>query len=267
MSTFIKAFFDTNWITNLIDILIITFLLFLLFKFLKNTKAAQVLKGLIVLVALYFLASFLDLQGCLYIFKFLFDNLLIILIIIFAPEIRRIFEGMGKRNTFTNELSSIFRLKKKKSQAEINAISEICDACKLMSESKTGALIIFEKESSLNEIAGTGKAINADISSELLQNIFFKNSPLHDGALIIRNNQILAAGCILPVSGNNEIKSKYGTRHRAGIGISEQTDCISVIVSEETGDISVAMNGKLYSGYTYTSLKKLLLEGGGEYNA
>lgn len=254
-----------SWFINILDILIITIIFFVIIRLVKDSKAMQLFKSLIAFSILYLVSYLLDMQGCQFLFKIIFDNIFIILIVIFAPEIRGVLEGFGRKNTLKNQISFLFNIKKEKNRETIEAISEICHACKNMSRTKTGALIIFEQGTNLGNIIDTGKVIEGKITSELVENIFFHNSPLHDGAMIIRDNKMQAAGCILPVSNNQTIKSKYGTRHRAAIGISEQSDCISVIVSEETGHISVAMNGKLFSDLSETELKEILLSG--EVNA
>lgn len=255
LTIFEKAFTDGNWLVNILDIAIITTIFFLVIKLIQNSKAIQLIKSVVVLVVLYLSANLLKMQGCQYLFKMIFDNIFLILIVVFAPEIRGVLENIGRKKILRNGFKNFFS--KKDLQFE-KSVDEICSACKNMAKEKTGALIIVERDTLLGDIAETGKIIKGEISSELIQNIFFHNAPLHDGALIIKDNQIYAAGCILPVSNDPNIKSKYGTRHRAGIGLSEQSDCLSIIVSEETGHISMAEHGKLTGNITPEKLKEEL---------
>ena len=202
------------------------------------------------------LSEWLQLDALNYILVNVMQIGIIALIIVFQPELRRVLEKMGRFN-----VSSIFKSEQGTGSFDMDeTIDSIATSAGNMSFSKTGALIVIEKETKLGEIAGTGTMLDAVISSQLVENIFFHNSPLHDGAVIIRKNRVVAAGCYLPLTENNTIGKHFGTRHRAGIGISETADCVVVIVSEETGNISVAMSGVIESNFTPDSLKKKLAQ-------
>lgn len=241
---------------DIIDVIIVTYLLYKVIGLVRETRAQQVLKGIAILLVLTPLSEWLQLDALNYILVNVMQIGIIALIIVFQPELRRVLEKMGRFN-----VSSIFKAEQGTGNFDMDeAIDSIAIAAGNMSFSKTGALIVIEKETKLGEIAGTGTAIDAVISSQLMENIFFHNSPLHDGAVIVRRNRVVAAGCYLPLTENNTIGKHFGTRHRAGIGISETADCVVVIVSEETGNISVAMSGRIESNFTPDSLKKKLAQ-------
>lgn len=241
---------------DIIDVIIVTYLLYKVIGLVRETRAQQVLKGIVILLVLTPLSEWLQLDALNYILVNVMQIGIIALIIVFQPELRRVLEKMGRFN-----VSSIFKAEQGTGNFDMDeAIDSIAIAAGNMSFSKTGALIVIEKETKLGEIAGTGTAIDAVISSQLMENIFFHNSPLHDGAVIVRRNRVVAAGCYLPLTENNTIGKHFGTRHRAGIGISETADCVVVIVSEETGNISVAMSGRIESNFTPDSLKKKLAQ-------
>ena len=241
---------------DIIDVIIVTYLLYKVIGLVRETRAQQVLKGIVILLVLTPLSEWLQLDALNYILVNVMQIGIIALIIVFQPELRRVLEKMGRFN-----VGSIFRPEQGTGSFDMDeAISGIATAAGNMSFSKTGALIVIEKETKLGEIAGTGTILDAVISSQLVENIFFHNSPLHDGAVIVRKNRVVAAGCYLPLTENNTIGKHFGTRHRAGIGISETADCVVVIVSEETGNISVAMSGRIESNFTPDSLKKKLAQ-------
>ena len=193
-----------------------------------------------------------------YLLTALFENGLIILVVLFAPELRKMLEKFGRQSI---KGFSLFNFKNGVDYEKIvtGTINDFCKATVDMSESKTGALVVFEKDSPLQDIIATGTVVDAQSSAELFNGIFFKNSALHDGALIVREGRIYAAGCILPLTQNNSIDSELGTRHRAAIGMSENTDAVVVVVSEETGNVSVAKNGVLTRGVTNGKLREILL--------
>lgn len=243
----IMAVFRTIQIKDIFDILAVTFIIFSLFKLVRETRAEQLLKGVIVLLAIYVISSVFGLTMMTNFMRILFEFSVLIIAIIFQPEIRKALERIGQSNFGHRYLSFIFN--KSKSDEEIKAIKKsivcVADVATVFSSSKTGALIVFERESKLSDIIDTGTIINSRPSVALLGNIFFNKAPLHDGAVIIREGSIYAAGCILPLTDNKNVDINLGTRHRAALGMSENSDALVVIVSEETGNISVAVNGRL----------------------
>ena len=237
---------------DILDMAIIAFLIYRILSVVRKTSAGNVVKGIVLLLLVVGLSSLASLNVTSYLLSQTMQMGIIILIILFQPELRKFFEQMGSRN-FSFILGRRFKLE--------NADSVIFDtvsACESMSKSKTGALIVFERSIGLNEYAITGTQIDSAVSAELMKNIFFPNTPLHDGAMLVRNGRILAAGCMLPMSGSTNLSRELGMRHRAGIGISERSDAVAVIVSEETGSISVAVDGMLKRNLSKDTLEKLL---------
>lgn len=242
-------------LVDIIDIFLVAFLLYKAIGLVKETRAQQVLKGIIFLLVLVPLSEWLRLDALNYILVNVMQIGIIAIIIVFQPELRRILEKVGRFN-----VSAIFKADQNTENLNIDeSVNSISAAAGSLSLTKTGALIVIERETRLGEIAGTGTTLDAALSPQLLENIFFHNSPLHDGAIIIRSDRIVAAGCYLPLTEDTSLSKKLGTRHRAGIGISETADCVVVIVSEETGNISLAISGKLESNFTPDTLKKKLL--------
>ena len=241
-------------LVDIIDIFLVAFLLYKAIGLVKETRAQQVLKGVIFLLVLVPLSEWLRLDALNYILVNVMQIGIIAIIIVFQPELRRMLEKVGRFN-----VSAIFKADQNTENLNIDeTISSISAAAGNLSLTKTGALIVIERETRLGEIAGTGTILDAALSSQLLENIFFHNSPLHDGAIIVRSDRIVAAACYLPLTEDNSLSKKLGTRHRAGIGISETADCVVVIVSEETGSISLAISGKLETSFTPDTLKKSL---------
>ena len=241
-------------LVDIIDIFLVAFLLYKAIGLVKETRAQQVLKGVIFLLVLVPLSEWLRLDALNYILVNVMQIGIIAIIIVFQPELRRMLEKVGRFN-----VSAIFKADQNTENLNIDeTISSISAAAGNLSLTKTGALIVIERETRLGEIAGTGTILDAALSSQLLENIFFHNSPLHDGAIIVRSDRIVAAACYLPLTEDNSLSKKLGTRHRAGIGISETADCVVVIVSEETGSISLAISGKLETSFTPDTLKKRL---------
>lgn len=226
-----------SFIVNALDILVVWFLLYKLMSLIKGTKAIQVLKGIAVIVVIQMISGLLGLNTV----KWLMDQVItygvIATIIIFQPEIRRGLEHLGR--------GSFFSLKKAKHSDNKDIIKHFQHAIQYMSKRKIGALITIERETGLDDYIETGIPLEADISGELLINIFIPNTPLHDGAVIIKNNKIAAACAYLPLSENEAIPKEFGTRHRAAIGVSEVSDSVTIVVSEETGDVSITQNGRL----------------------
>ena len=247
------ALVPTIRIMDIVDILVVAFVIYKIILMLQTTSSARIAKSIVIILLLTALTSVLHM----YLMNYLLDKILEIgllaLVIMFQPELRRILEKLGSKS-FREILST------KQEQRNIDyVISETVKACEIMSRERTGVLIVFERTSSLEDYQKTGIVIDARVSSELLRNIFFTKASLHDGALIIRNERIAAAGCVLPLTENRNISSDLGTRHRAGIGMSEVSDAVVVIVSEETGTISVAISGMLKRHLAPQTLEKLLL--------
>jgi diadenylate cyclase len=241
----VKGLFATFGIIDAVDILFVALVFYFIIRIIRETRAISLIKSIVLLAIVYFVVSFLGMGASSYIFKTIFSNILIIVFVLFSPEIRNVLEQMGKgaaRNSIRAIIHSGVGLEIAETQKCIDAI---CKACNDMSDDKCGALIVLENETMLGDIIQTGTIIDAKPSKELIENIFYPKSPLHDGAMIIRGGNVYAAGCILPLTKDNDILSSLGTRHRAGIGISQQSDAIVIIVSEETGYISIAQNGNL----------------------
>lgn len=228
-------------LTDLLDMAIMAFVTYKILNLVKSTKAASILKGVFIFLVTLWLSSLLNLHGINYLLGRMVDWGVLALIILFQPEIRQILEQVGSRRL---TLSGIFSRSGSKNTLE-HTISQTVVACTEMSKSRTGVLIVFEREVLLDDLVRSGTILDATVSSELLKNIFFVKAPMHDGAVIIRQGRILGAGCMLPLSKNVNLSRDLGMRHRAGIGMSENSDAVVVIVSEETGSISVAIGGML----------------------
>ena len=239
----ILAVFRTIQVKDVVDIIAITFIIFSLFKLVRETRAEQLLKGVVVLLAVYLISSVFGLTMMTSLMRLLFEFSVLIIAIIFQPEIRKALERIGQSNLGKRYFSFIFN--KGKTDEE---------AATVFSSSKTGALIVFERDVKLSDIADTGTILDSEPSVALLGNIFFNKAPLHDGATIIRNGKIYACGCILPLTDNKNVDINLGTRHRAALGMTEISDAAIVIVSEETGNISIAVNGKLSRDYNRETL-------------
>ncbi len=256
----IKGVLGTFGVIDVVDILVVAVLLFIVIRIIRETRAWQLIKGILLLVVIYAVVNFLGMGASSYILKAIFANILLIVVILFGPEIRNILEQMGKgaaRNSFKAIIHSGVALEVAQVQSSIDAA---CKACVDMSDENIGALIVFENDSLLGDIISTGTEINAKATKELIENIFYPKAPLHDGAMIIRNGSIYAAGCILPLTKDTNISSALGTRHRAAIGLSQQSDAIVFVVSEETGEISVAINGNLRRNISSGDMRDILTE-------
>lgn len=248
-----------DFMSDLLDVLLVTFLIFELIKLIRGSRTLHLIKGLAFLVIGYGAIKLFDMEASEFIFSKLFENALIILVVLFSPEIRNMLERFGRRS-FSG--LSIFGTSNKNVfvKETTDTINNFCKAASDLSETKTGALVVFEKEASLQDIINTGTVLDAKSSPELFNGLFFKNSALHDGAVIVRDARVYAAGCILPLTNNNSLDSELGTRHRAALGMSEQTDAVVVVVSEENGYISVARNGELTRDITRGQLREILLK-------
>lgn len=254
-----NAILSFNGISDILDILLVAFVIYAIINLIRDTKAIQLAKGFILIILLYVIVTVLKMEVSSYIFTLFFSNILVVLVVIFSPEIRHALESVGKSSVSNFGLFSIKNNADYKTRENINKmIDSVSRACSEMSDKKIGALIVFEKETLLGEIINTGTQVDAEISTEIIGNIFFPKAPLHDGAMVIKNTRICAAGCILPLTKNNEISSSLGTRHRAAIGMSEQSDALVVVVSEETGAISVAEKGRLKRNISDGDLREIL---------
>lgn len=242
----------TMSITDIIDVLIVAGLIYACIGLIRRTNAIRLARGIVLILLALVISDLLNLQMVGSLLRRIVELGLIALVIIFQPEIRRLLERMG-----SGKFAFFFGAPGVPATMEA-VINQTVLACTSMAESRTGALIVFERTSSLNDPIGTGTIVNADVSSELLRNIFFVNSPLHDGAVIMREGRIAAAGCMLPLSKNASLSSDLGMRHRAGIGMSEHSDAVVAIVSEETGSISIAMDGMLKRHLTPETFGKIL---------
>ena len=253
----ILSVFSTFTLTDFLDIALVAIVIYICVRILRETRAMQLAKGIAFMVVIYLIVNALQMEASSYIFRSIFSNILIIAVVIFAPEFRNILEQIGKGSA-RRSLKTIIHSGVAVELAEIeNSIEAVIKACSNMSDNKTGALIAFEKDTLLGNIIDSGTVLNAKASRALIENIFYPKTPLHDGAMVIRNGAIYAAGCILPLTNKNVISS-LGTRHRAAIGLSEESDAIVVVVSEETGAISVARGGVLKSNISDGDLRDIL---------
>ena len=239
-------------LSDILDIAIMVFVLYKVLTLVQSTKAASLLKGLFVFLAALVLSSVFKLNGINYIMSKMVEMGVLALIILFQPEIRRILEQMGSRRFIA------FFTHTESGDVMEQTISQTVMACTDMSQTRTGALIVFEREILLDDMVRSGTVLDASVSSELLKNIFFVKAPMHDGAVIIRHGRVLGAGCMLPLSKNVNLSRDLGMRHRAGIGMSENSDAVVVIVSEETGAISVAIGGMLKRHLKPETLENIL---------
>ncbi|WP_303787865.1 diadenylate cyclase CdaA [Ruminococcus flavefaciens] len=244
--------------TDVIDVVILTYVIYLLLKLIRETRAGQLVKGIILLVAGYFISRALELKVVSYLLEKALSMGVLAMIVLFQPELRRALEKAG-RTKFGIRLFGLGQDNDELKQRWNPAIEAICDSCVELSATCTGALIVVERQVRLGEQIETGTILNATPSKEVFGNIFYPKTPLHDGAVIMRDGIILAAACFLPKPAKDAlINKKLGSRHRAAIGMSENSDAIVIVVSEETGQISVALNGELTRDYTHDKLKALL---------
>lgn len=234
---------------DVVDILTVAAIIYLVLVFVRRTNSHNVVRGIVILLVVFALANLLNLKMVTFLLQRTLELGLLALVIIFQPELRRLLERMG---------SGLGRSKYTFGSTVDMAIAQTALACKDMAESRTGALIIFERSINLNDIINTGTIINSDVTAELIKNLFYDKAPLHDGAIIIRDGRIIAAGCVLPLTKSTNLSKDLGMRHRAGIGLSEQSDAIVVIVSEEAGAVSVAMNGTLKRHLDNDTFEKIL---------
>ena len=262
ISSLFKSFIslmNTFGIADLLDVSVVAFIIYSLIKIVRETRAEQLVKGIFILVIGYFLSYQFNLKMLSTILNSIFQFGVIVLIFVFQPELRRALEQIGRSKlgdywsfpTGNNE--EYIKLQK-------NAIKVVANAAEEFKQSKTGALMVFERKTKLGDIISTGTIVDAKPSVAILGNIFYNKAPLHDGAMILRDGSIYAAGCILPLTRNENVSIDLGTRHRAALGMSENSDAVIVVVSEETGSISIAMNGILKRNYNRETLERELID-------
>lgn len=247
-----------HW-NDLLDIVFVSFIIYKAIQLLRNTRAAQLFKGILIIAALYVVVRVANLE----MMQMLFDNVVLqvgvfSVIVIFQQEIRRAIEQIGKSSISSLRILGITANDEEKQQNLRDAINAAAEACQVLRTMKMGALMVFEGKDSMEEVIRSGTVVDAKASMELIGNVFFNKAPLHDGAMILRDGRVHAAGCILPLTQNVDISSELGTRHRAAIGVSESSDAVVVVVSEETGNISIAQNGHLTRNYTKDTLRSEL---------
>ena len=247
-------FITTIRIFDLIDIAILSFVIYQLLWIMRKSSSGRVVKGILVLIVAMSVADWLQLTATSWVLNWVVEWGILVLVILFQPELRRALERLG-----SGKLSSMFSSQRPVSLHDMEtAIRETVDAYTSMSKDKVGALMVFERQNLLDDVIKTGTPLDCSVSSELLKNLFWNKAPLHDGAVIVREGRIVGAGCMLPLSGNVNLSRDLGMRHRAGIGMSEHSDAVVVIVSEETGSISAAMGGMLKRHLAPETLERLL---------
>lgn len=251
----IKNTFPTITVVDILDILLVTFVIYTVINLFRSTSSNRIARAIILLLALTLITDLLNFHTLNYLLDRVLEMGIIALLIVFQPELRRFLERIGGRS-----VRGLIGINVNQSDQIKEAVEETVNACEAMSKERIGALIVFERENSLEQISLTGTKVDAAVSQELIRNIFFPKASLHDGAMIINRGRIESAGCVLPLSENRNLSTDLGTRHRAGVGISESNDCLAVIVSEETGTISVAINGMLKRYLSTQTLRKLLMQ-------
>ena len=259
----IIANFQTFKLVDLLDIIIIAFLIYQLLGIINRTRAGQLAKGALLVMAVYLVANILNMRTVTWLLNSLLQVGLLTLVVLFQPEIRRGLERMGQTDQWMYRLFNVrgrYYNDNSLKGAWRSAIIAICDAAERFSETKTGALIVLERNTNLSEIIRTGTPVNSAVNLEVLGTIFYEGAPLHDGAAIIENGRIKAAGCVLPLSNNLDLGKDMGTRHRACLGIAENSDAIAIVVSEETGIISMAKNGVLIRHFDRQTLYTRLID-------
>lgn len=253
----VKTYANTVDLYDVFEILIIAFLVYYILAWMKTTRSWRMLKGVIVICLFLFVVNAMNMTNIIWITENVLSFAVTAIIVVLQPELRQALELLGEKN-FLPSIGFSNSASKKANAFSEKSVNEIAKACIEMGKVKTGALIVIERKESLKDYERTGIEVDGMITSQLLINIFEHNTPLHDGAVIIRGNRIVSATCYLPLSDNMEISKELGTRHRAGVGISEATDALTIIVSEETGNVSVTYEGKLYRNLDANGLKEKL---------
>lgn len=254
MSNFFNTVFSNIGIADILDILVVAFIVYKVLEFIRETRAEQLVKGLLLLGAAFFVSDFLNMNTLNWILKGITTMGILALVVVFQPELRRALEYVGRNKFIRGSMTSIGKEK------ALKITEEFVTALRNLSADKTGALIVIERQTALNDRVETGTIIDADISEQLIGNIFYEGAPLHDGAVIVRGDRLYAAGCVLPLTENKNLDKELGTRHRAGIGITEHSDAITIIVSEETGVISMAKDGTITRYLDTKTIEKTLLD-------
>lgn len=237
---------------DIIDIALVAFILYYCIKLIRQTRAFHLVKGILFMAVVFFVVSALNMSTASFLFSRIFADIVIVLLLLFQPEIRKVIESLG-RGDVKRYLNFIFRSKEEAHDELQASVTNISKAVANMSDKKVGALIVVEGSVLLEDVVSTGAMVDSSVSTPVIENIFFPKAPLHDGAMIIRDNRIYSAGCILPLT-QSELSLELGTRHRAAVGISEQSDAMVIVVSEETGKISVAQGGELVRGLSLGEL-------------
>jgi len=240
--------------SDILDILIVTFLIYKVLSLSRSRSSSRIIKAVVLLLVLSYVSEVLKLYALNYVISKVIEVGIIALVVVFQPELRRVMERLGGSTIRT------ILLPKSRSTDSLTTVQASVAACRSMAAQRVGALIVFERENKLDEYFESGTVVNADVSDQLLKNIFFPKAALHDGAVIIRNDRIAAAGCVLPLTENTNLNGDLGTRHRAALGISEKSDAVVVVVSEETGVISCAIGGRMRRYLTPENLERLLQE-------
>lgn len=250
------TYFTMIGIRDIIDILCLAIVLYIVYRFVKERRAGKLVLGIAFLAAFLLICDLLELKAMDFILTNIFKVGIVLIAIVFQPELRAALEKMGDKS-----IKGVKSIGERKNNTQTLAmIDEVSNAIFDLAKSKTGAIIVFERNTKLGDLILTGTVINAQVSSFLIKNIFFNKAPLHDGAVIVRDNRLYSAGCLLPLSVNPDIIKDLGTRHRAAIGVSENSDCVAVVVSEETGIVSIAHEGHIYRNFTRATMKKRLEE-------
>lgn len=246
--TYVINQLSTVELADIIDILLVTFILYSAYKFMRDRRAGKLSIGILIVVGVLIISNLFNLGAVKFLLENFFQVGLIALIIVFQPELRSMLEKIG---------NSSLKNFNRENETEVY-VNEVCNAAETLSKEKTGALIVLERNTKLGDHMKVGTVLDADISSSLINTVFYPNTPLHDGAVIIRNGRLYMAGCFLPLSQTSDINKKLGTRHRAALGVSENSDALVIVVSEETGTISVAFDGVLRRGFTKKTLESYI---------
>ncbi len=254
----VLSVFSTFRFADFLDIVVVAVIIYLCVRIIRETRAMQLVKGIVFIALVYFVVNLLNMEASTAIFKTIFNNIILIVVILFAPEIRNILEQIGKGTARKNFKTIVHPGVAVELAGIQDCIESTIQACSDLSDTRTGALIVFENETLLGNVIDSGTLLNAKPSKALIKNVFYPKTPLHDGAMVVRNGKILAAGCILPLT-KKQLNTRFGTRHRAAVGLTEESDAIVVVVSEETGSISVARNGVLTSDISDGELRDILM--------
>ena len=254
----VLSVFSTFRFADFLDIVVVALIIYLCVRIIRETRAMQLAKGIVFIALVYFVVNLLNMEAATAIFKTIFNNIILIVVILFAPEIRNILEQIGKGTARKNFKTIVHPGVAVELAGIQDCIESTIQACSDLSDTRTGALIVFENDTLLGNVIDSGTMLNARPSKALIKNVFYPKTPLHDGAMVIRNGKILAAGCILPLT-KKQLNTRFGTRHRAAVGLTEESDAIVIVVSEETGSISVARNGVLTSDISDGELRDILM--------